>query len=133
MLTVHAHQGVNYTNAYWDGSKMVFGDGDGIAYREFTSNDVAAQEISHGDTEFTSNLAYQGESGALNESFSDIMGFAIADPGDWLMGEDVTKNGLGFRDMATPSTHGDPDTYCARYTGSQDSGGVHTNSAISNR
>jgi len=57
----------------------------------------------------------------------------FADQGDWLMGEDVTKNGLGFRDMATPSTHGDPDTYCARYTGTSDSGGVHSNSAISNR
>lgn len=133
IVTVWAHKDVNYNNAFWDGTKMVFGDGDGVSYRNFAADDVSAHEITHGITEFTSNLEYQGESGALNEAFSDIMGYTIGDPDDWKMGEDVTLDGQGFRNMADPSLFNDPMDYCTRYTGTSDYGGVHTNSAIANR
>lgn len=137
-LTVWAHKDVNYVNAYWDGSKMVFGDGNGTSFSELVSLDIAAHEITHGVTEFTSSLIYQNESGALNESFSDIMGAVLefqdeGANGDWLMGEDVMANNAGLRNMADPTTHGDPGHYCDRLTGTADNGGVHSNSGISNR
>ncbi len=104
--------------------------------------DVVAHELTHGVTDFTSNLIYQNESGALNESFSDMMGTSVeffyqpAGTGpmkaDYLIGEDVVTPG-GLRSMANPGAFGDPDHYSRRYTGPLDNGGVHTNSAIGNQ
>jgi bacillolysin len=109
--------------------------------------DIVAHELTHGVTEFTSNLDYQNESGALNEAFSDIMGtsveFFFQPPGtgpmkaDYLIGEDISRGvgagGVnGERSLENPAMFGDPDHYSKRYTGSQDNGGVHINSGIVN-
>jgi Zn-dependent metalloprotease len=142
-----AHFSRRYNNAFWNGEQMVYGDGDGVSFREFSGAlDVVAHELTHGVTEFTSNLIYQNESGALNESFSDIMAasaefFADAnglDPSvapDWLVGEDIVlypDEEPGIRNMADPAEDDDPDYYTERYTGTSDNGGVHTNSGIPN-
>ena len=97
--------------------------------------DVVGHELSHGVTSATSNLIYQNESGALNEAFSDIMGSAIEffyGSGNWTVGEDITPNDNGIRNMANPNEDGDPSHYDERYTGSGDNGGVHINSGIAN-
>jgi thermolysin len=103
--------------------------------------DVAAHEITHGVTEFSSNLAYENEAGALNEAFSDIMGtgveFFFQSPGsgslraDYLIAEDVVTPG-GIRSMQNPIAFGHPDHYSIRFTGPEDNGGVHVNSGIVN-
>ena len=103
--------------------------------------DVVAHELTHGVTEFTSNLIYRNESGALNEAFSDIMGTSVEfffQPtgsgdlkADYLCAEDVVKPG-GLRSMENPQAFGDPDHYSRRFTGTADNGGVHINSGIAN-
>lgn len=140
MLQSFVHFDVDFTNAFWDGFSMTYGDGDpSMGYGIFTALDVCGHEITHGLTQNTSNLDYFGESGALNESYSDIFGTCIenyARPGNWnwKMGEDVTLNNNGFRSMANPNGNGDPDTYNGNfwYVGLGDAGGVHTNSGVSN-
>ena len=134
-LRSYIHYDANYANAFWDGQRMTYGDGNGST-SPFTALDIAGHEISHGLTNFTANLVYQDESGALNESFSDIFGTAIewyAKPGsaNWTLGEDI---GLIIRSLSNPGTYGDPDTYGAGnwYTGTADNGGVHTNSGVQN-
>ena len=89
------HYGQNYVNAFWDGTKMTYGDGDGTNYGPLTSLDVAGHEMSHGVTENTAGLTYSGESGGLNEATSDIFGTMVEfyasnanDPGDYLIGEE---------------------------------------------
>jgi bacillolysin len=141
-------------NAFWCGGcgptfrgAMVFGDGlplgftlGGLTVDYFAGAlDVVAHELTHGLTQYTSNLIYRNESGALNEAFSDIVGtsveFFYQTPGtglrqaDYLIGEDVLRPG-GDRSLANPGAYGDPDHYSRRYTGTQDNGGVHTNSMI---
>jgi thermolysin len=103
--------------------------------------DVVAHELTHGVTDFSSQLIYRNESGALNESFSDVMAAAVEfffqEPGsgsqraDYLIGEDVVTPG-GIRSLSNPVAYGDPDHYSIRFTGSADNGGVHINSGISN-
>jgi len=134
----------NYNNAYWNGTQMAYGDGDGTTFINFSGDlDVVGHELSHGVTEATSNLIYQNESGALNESFSDIMGTSIeyhyygaSYSGLWTLGEDIGPDGSpyadGLRNLADPTVFGDPSHYADRYTGTSDNGGVHTNSSISN-
>lgn len=146
--------GLFYLNAFYAGDGiMVYGEGLpsnfvtvilGIRQQwNFLAGalDVVGHELTHGVTEFTSNLVYRNESGALNEAFSDMMGAAIEfffrPPGNgplqsnYAIGEDVVTPG-GLRSMANPSAFGDPDHYARRYTGTQDGGGVHTNSGIPN-
>jgi Zn-dependent metalloprotease len=138
-LLSYVHYDVAYSNAFWDGVRMTYGDGDGSTYTALTSLDVSGHEIAHGVTEYTANLIYQNESGALNESFSDVFGAAIefyADPvnGDWFVGEDFDVSGNGFRSMSDPNAQGDPDTYLGvnwEFT-AVDNGGVHTNSGVQN-
>ena len=133
-LRSYIHYNVAYNNAFWDGARMTYGDGNGSP---LTSIDVAGHEISHGLTSNTANLIYNAESGALNESFSDIFGTAVeryGRPGnwDWLMGEDL---GTAFRSMSNPNSKGDPDTYFGNNWASLsggDNGGVHTNSSVQN-
>jgi len=135
-----AHVKRNYNNAYWNGTQMAYGDGDGTLFIEFSGDlDVVGHELSHGVTEATSNLIYQNESGALNEAFSDIMGTAIEfynGSGNWTIGEDIGIDSgpyaNGIRNMADPNEDGDPSHYADRYTGTSDNGGVHTNSGIAN-
>jgi zinc metalloprotease ZmpA len=108
------HYGSGYVNAFWDGTKMTYGDGDGTNYGPLTSLDVAGHEMSHGVTENTAGLTYSGESGGLNESTSDIFGTMVEfyanntnDPGDYLIGEEFDlKNHLGFRRMDNPAADG---------------------------
>jgi bacillolysin len=148
-----------YLNAFWcDGcgpggqGMMVFGEGLSDDYVLSSSRqhvnyfagalDVVAHELTHGVTAYTSNLEYLNESGALNESFSDMMGtsaeFYYQTPGsglgqaDYLIGEDVITPG-GIRSMSNPASFGDPDHYTQRFQGADDNGGVHTNSAIPNQ
>lgn len=130
------HYSTRYNNAFWNGYQMVYGDGDGSTFLPLSGGlDVVAHELTHAVTEKTAGLIYQNESGALNESISDIFG-AMIDDDDWLMGEDIYTpgtNGDGLRSLEDPSEYGDPDHYSKRYTGSQDNGGVHINSGINNK
>ncbi|GAG76857.1 unnamed protein product, partial [marine sediment metagenome] len=143
--TVHYDSG--YNNAYWNGDQMVYGDGAGFPL----ADDVVGHELTHGVTDYTSNLFYYYQSGAINESFSDVWGEFVDltngagndDPGvRWLMGEDIT--GLGaIRDMSNPPAFGDPDKMTSPYyhlgdledlfTVPYDNGGVHTNSGVNNK
>ncbi|MCW3124564.1 MAG: C-terminal target protein [Bacteroidetes bacterium] len=134
-LKLYVHYDNAYLNAFWDGTEMNFGDGS-TGYQPLTSLDITGHEISHGLTQFTANLNYQNESGAMNEAFSDIMGTAVEYYGDstranWLVGEDI---GAPFRSMSSPKTYQQPNTYLGQYwyAGTQDNGGVHTNSGIEN-
>lgn len=130
------HVGRKWNNAAWIGTQMVYGDGDGTTFIPLSGGlDVVGHELTHAVTESTANLIYQDESGALNESLSDIFG-AMMDRDDWLIGEDIyTPNisGDALRSMEDPASLGDPDHYSKRYTGTQDNGGVHTNSSINNK
>jgi bacillolysin len=142
------HYGRNYCNAFWNGSYMTYGDGNGRDCLPLSGGlDVDGHELTHGVTEFTSNLIYENESGALNEAFSDMMGNTIefyadargldpaAEP-DFRIGEDVINAGTvgaGFRNMGEPGEFGDPDHVVDKYTGTADGGGVHTNSGIANQ
>ncbi|SKB87909.1 Por secretion system C-terminal sorting domain-containing protein [Soonwooa buanensis] len=138
----YVHYSSNYLNAYWDGSRMTYGDGDSST-TPLTSLDIVGHEMTHGVTERTSNLAYRGESGALNEAYSDILGKAVefsAKPttANWLMGQQI---GMTFRSMSNPNQYNQPDTYkgtkwvnvsgCSP-TSSNDYCGVHTNSGVLN-
>ncbi|TGU90758.1 peptidase M4 family protein, partial [Mesorhizobium sp. M00.F.Ca.ET.186.01.1.1] len=106
------HYGNNYNNAFWNGSQMVYGDGDGSTFISLSGGlDVVAHELTHAVTEKTAGLVYQYESGALNESLSDIFG-AMIDDDDWLMGEDIYTpgtNGDALRSLEDPTEYGDPD------------------------
>jgi len=135
----YVHYGNNYNNAFWNGSVMTYGDGNGTVFTPLTSIDVCGHEVAHAVTTNTAALVYSYESGALNESFSDIFGNSIehfAKPKlfDWKLGEDITPNGLGIRNMAIPNAKGHPDTYKGTYWygGAGDNGGVHTNSGVQN-
>ncbi|SEM81361.1 M4 family metallopeptidase [Lihuaxuella thermophila] len=134
------HVGRNWNNAAWIGTQMVYGDGDGIVFRPLSGAlDVVGHELTHAITEKTANLEYHNESGALNESISDIFG-AMVDSGDWLLGEDVytpKQSGDAFRSMSNPTQYDQPDHY-SRYvrlpdTPDGDYGGVHINSGINNK
>ncbi len=137
------HYSSNYNNAFWDGTQMTYGDGDGTTFKPLSEDaDVVAHELTHGVTSSESNLVYSNESGALNEALSDIFGAMVdrqegATGADiWHVGEDIytpnTPNDGGIRNMADPQDNGDYDYYPTRYTGSQDNGGVHWNSGIAN-
>ncbi|MEZ4849341.1 MAG: M4 family metallopeptidase [Bacteroidia bacterium] len=137
----------NYVNAFWDGTRMTYGDGDGVNYGPLVSADITGHEITHGVTEYSANLVYQRESGALNESFSDIFGemieFHATGSNDWQMGTDIGIGGSGaIRSMNNPNLYGDPDTYggsnwynpnCGTPTQFNDYCGVHTNSGVQNK
>ncbi len=139
-LLSYVSYSTNYVNAFWDGSRMTYGDGNGTTYNPLVSLDIVGHEITHGVTQFSAGLVYAYESGALNESFSDIFGEAIENfatgTNDWLMGEDIgVGSGRALRSMSDPPAKGDPDTYLGTnwYAGSGDNGGVHTNSGVQNK
>jgi bacillolysin len=135
-------------NAFWNGSVMTYGDGSGTGgFDILTAMDVAGHEIGHAVCSYTANLAYQKESGAMNEAFSDIWGACIeyrAAPtkSTWLIGEDIERRSghLSLRSMSNPKTEGQPDTYggtnwynvnCTP-SNSNDQCGVHRNSGVLN-
>lgn len=134
-LRSYIHYDQAYANAFWDGLRMTYGDGDGV-WSPLTALDICGHEITHGLTSFTSNLNYSYESGAMNEGYSDIFGTAIefyAKPNlaNWLMGENI---GSAIRSLSDPGFSDQPDTYLGTnwYVGSGDNGGVHTNSGVMN-
>jgi Zn-dependent metalloprotease len=151
-LTVH--YGRNYDNAFWDGTQLVFGDGDGTVFERFTKPvDVLGHELTHAVTEHSAALRYQDQPGALNESVSDVfaaclkqrlLGQSPADA-DWLIGAGIFRPGVqarALRDMANPGTaYDDPVLGRDPQVGSaadyvetdEDDGGVHINSGIPNR
>ena len=144
----YVHFDVDYDNAYWNGSVMTYGDGSGTYFDVLTSIDVAAHEIGHAVCEKTANLAYQKESGAMNEAFSDIWGacveyYAAPNKSTWLIGEDIERRAgsLALRSMNDPKSEGQPDTYggtnwktieCGTPTQANDYCGVHINSGVLN-
>ncbi len=129
-------------NAFWNGSVMTYGDGTGTGgFDILTSLDVAGHEIGHAVCTNTANLVYKNESGAMNEGFSDIWGaciehYAAPDKSIWLIGEDIEKRSShdALRSMNDPKSEGQPDTYKGTnwFSGTADSGGVHTNSGVLN-
>lgn len=130
----YVHYDNGLANANWNGLVMSYGDGTNNA-APFTTLDICGHELTHGVTQYAAALLYQDESGALNESFSDIFGNTIerfARPGQysWLIAEDFGA----FRNMADPQQFGNPDTYQGQYwvTGTFDNGGVHFNSGVQN-
>ena len=154
------HYRVGYDNAFWNGQQMVYGDGDEdlpVAERLFNrftiAIDVIGHELTHAVTQFTANLVYQGQSGALNESMSDVFGSLVkqrtrgqtAAEADWIIGEGLFTsrvNGNGIRNMKQPGTaYNDPvlgkdpqPGHMRDYVQTQsDNGGVHINSGIPNR
>jgi subtilisin-like proprotein convertase family protein len=141
-LLSYVHYSTNYNNAFWDGIRMTYGDGNGVSFSPLTELDICGHELSHGVTEYSSNLTYSYESGALNEAFSDIFGvtidfFANGNNADWLIGNKsytpATPNDA-LRFMNNPNLGGQPDTYKGtNWTlSSADNGGVHTNSGVLN-
>jgi Zn-dependent metalloprotease len=152
-LVASVHYDQKYDNAFWNGTQMVFGDGDGQIFNRFTiAVDVIGHELTHGVTQYTAGLEYQGQSGALNESFSDVFGSLVkqyankqsADQADWLIGAGLLARGIkgkALRSMAAPGTAYDdpllgkdpqPATMAGYVNTTEDNGGVHTNSGIPN-
>jgi Zn-dependent metalloprotease len=152
-LKAFVHYGDRYDNAFWDGQEMVFGDGDNIIFTGFTGSiDVIGHELTHGVTGSEANLTYQGQSGALNESISDVFGSLVkqytltqtADQADWLIGAGILAkgiNGVALRSMKAPGTAYDdsrlgkdpqPADMKHYVHTTEDQGGVHTNSGIPN-
>ncbi len=136
------HYGSNYQSAFWNGHLLVYGDGYGFPF----ADDVVAHEYTHGVTQYESNLFYWYQSGAINESFSDLWGEAVdqvngrgndAASVKWLIGENVTGHGA-FRNMADPPAFNQPDSmtsnkYCEGGTCLDDNGGIHINSGVNNK
>ncbi|WP_069885173.1 M4 family metallopeptidase [Streptomyces luteocolor] len=152
-LVASVHYGEQYDNAFWDGEQMVFGDGDGELFLDFTIPvDVIGHELTHGVTQYSANLDYFGQSGALNESVSDVFGSLIkqyalgqnAEEADWLIGAGLLGpriNGEALRSMKAPGTAYDdpqlgkdpqPATMDDYVRTGRDNGGVHINSGIPN-
>ncbi len=131
------HYGNKYVNAFWDGTKMTYGDGDGVSYGPLVSLDVAGHEMSHGVTENTAGLTYSGESGGINEATSDIFGTMVEfhaangeDPADYFIGEefDLAQHD-GFRRMDNPSLDGSSHSCWSTTTKNVD---VHYSSGVGN-
>lgn len=146
--------GQNFENAFWDGKQMTYGrPGPDSPFKTFVLRDIAGHEITHGVTEMEANTQYHGQSGALNESYSDVFGALIdqyakgqtADKASWLTGEGIWRdgiNGRALRDMANPGTaYDDPavgkdpqPAHMKDYVKTWgDNGGVHLNSGIPNK
>jgi Zn-dependent metalloprotease len=147
------HYGQQYDNAFWNGTQMVYGDGDGVVFQRFTiALDVIGHELTHGVTQNTAGLDYQDQPGALNESISDCFGSMVkqyalgqsAEKADWLIGAKLFTpdvKGKALRSMMAPGTAYDdpkigkdpqPATMDDYVKTSSDNGGVHINSGIPN-
>lgn len=157
-LDGYVHYGFRVNNAYWNGEAMLFGDGDDVIFTDFTESlDVIAHELTHGVTEFTANLEYHKQPGALNESISDVFGTLVkqwslgqdVNDADWLIGTEIFTPDIqadALRSMKAPGTAYDNDHFgkdpqpdhMDRFvelpdTDEGDWGGVHINSGIPNK
>ncbi len=142
LVNVTEDDGSSMENAFWNGQAVFYGNG-GTAFKPLAGAlDVAAHELGHGVISNSANLEYNGQSGAINESFADIFG-SMVDRDDWLIGEDVTRVSFSpsgaLRSMSDPHNQGDntkpywqPRHVSEMYLGNQDNGGVHVNSGIGN-
>ena len=132
-LIMRTHYSSNYENAFWDGSQMSFGDG-ATTFHPLVSVDVAGHEVSHGFTEQNSNLTYSGQSGGINEAFSDMGGEATEyfwkSTNDFLVGPEIYKATGALRYMANPTQDGRSIDNAANYTSGLD---VHLSSGVYNK
>jgi Zn-dependent metalloprotease len=141
------HYGVQYSNAFWNGMQMVYGDGDDRIFLDFTkSTDVIAHELTHGVTQFTAALVYTDEPGALNESISDAFGSMFRQwrkdqsvaQADWLVGADIlgpaatAKGYTCLRDLAQPNAKHCLSPQPSHYRDFIPGGDPHDNSGIPN-
>lgn len=155
VLTSTVHYDVAYNNAFWNGQQVVYGDGDGVTFAPLArALDIVAHELTHAVTQYTSDLIYEDQSGALNESLSDIFAamvefFATPAQADWLIGEDVYTPGTpgdALRSLSDPTQGVYNPTLPARGPGQPDhmslyaslplwidQGGIHINSGIPNK
>jgi Zn-dependent metalloprotease len=139
LVRSYVHYSTNFVNATWNGSVLTFGDGDNVKSAPLVVLDVVAHEFTHGVTDFSADLIYQNESGALNEASSDILAAAVEfhveglTDGTFLVGEDCWLAAPALRFMHNPTQDGKSrEHYSTRYTGFEDNGGVHMNSGIAN-
>jgi Zn-dependent metalloprotease len=142
-LVSSVHFARDYDNAYWNGRQMVYGDGDDVDFKKHKLAellDVTGHEMTHGVTNYTSNLDYVGESGGLNESMSDCFGIMISqwasnqtvDAAHWLIGEGLMVEGEALRSMKDPGKANPDDDQIKNYHDYQDDMDVHTSSGIGN-
>ncbi len=144
MVNVAESDGTGMDNAFWNGIAMFYGNGNQAFNTPLAAAlDVAAHEFSHGVIQHEANLQYQGEPGALNESFADIFGVLVENK-NWAMGEDVVNTSIfrtgALRDLSNPNNGGSrlgdtgwqPKHVSEQYFGNEDNGGVHINSGIPN-
>lgn len=151
-LSATVHHRRKFNNAFWDGTRMVFGDGDGKIFRTFIELGVIGHEMSHGVVQFSGGLMYEGQPGALNESFSDVFGALTrqraegtdAAASDWLIGKGIFGpdiKGEALRSLKMPGTAysdgllgQDPQPWHMDFyvDTTEDNGGVHINSGIPN-
>jgi Zn-dependent metalloprotease len=153
-LRINVNYGIEFDNAFWDGTRIVLGTGSGSVFVDFSkSPDVLGHELTHGVVQHTANLDYNSQSGALNEHFADVFGSLVeqrprgedAGTANWLIGDEVMAPALygeAIRSMAHPGTACDnpvlgkdpqPDHMSGYYAGPADNQGVHINSGIPNR
>ena len=153
-IICNIHYGEKYNNAFWDGTQITIGDGDGKRFTSFSKSlDVIAHELGHGIVQYTANFEYHDQPGALNEHFADVFGSVVtqyvekqtAHTADWLIGDEIMGPelyGESLRSMAAPGTAYDnplmgkdpqPDHMKDIYIGPDDNGGVHKNSGIMNK
>lgn len=153
-LDATVHYGDKYDNAFWNGERMVFGDGDGEIFERFTASlSVIGHELTHGVTQYTAALEYANQSGALNESISDVFGALVEQyslgqstaEATWLIGAGLFTpevQGDALRSLKAPGTAYDddvlgkdpqPDNYDDYVKTDDDDGGVHLNSGIPNK
>ena len=134
LMTNRVHYSTNYCNAFWDGSSMTYGDGDGVDCLPLVSVDIVGHEMTHGVIERTAALTYSGQSGGLNESFADIFGAMVEryakglSANTWLIGEEAIAGGV--RSMANPPSDGSSVDYYSANVGNLD---VHYSSGIGNK
>lgn len=132
-LEMRVHYGRNYENAFWDGTAMSFGDG-ATTFHPLVSLDVSAHEVSHGVTEQRSGLVYSGESGGMNEAFSDMAGEAAENymhgSNDWMVGEQIFKGNGALRYMDDPTKDGRSIAHASDMTSGLD---VHLSSGVYNK
>jgi len=150
LITAQVHFASNFNNGFWNGSSLIFGDGDGVSFGPLVSIDLIGHEAMHAVIEHTAGLVYSGESGAINESIADVFGAMVErharglNDNVWRFAEDIITPSIAgdaLRHLDDPhrapnagfTPDDDPDHYAERYVGSFDNGGIHVNAGIANK